>query len=116
MKAMYDVDKTAQQLREYKRMREELDMLIEQLQDDVTQYMTENALSEISGNESRITWKACHTQQLDTRALRRDDPDRPRRVPRPRKEMDDRLHARPSYPFAPFYVLRNFSAKFLRST
>lgn len=72
---MYDVDKTAQQLREYKRMREELDMLIEQLQDDVKQYMTENALSEISGIESRIAWKACHTQQLDTRALRRDYPD-----------------------------------------
>ena len=75
MKTMYDVDKTAQQLREYKRIREELDMLIEQLQDDVKQYMTENALSEISGIESRITWKACHTQQLDTRALRRDYPD-----------------------------------------
>lgn len=68
-------DEIARQIRAYKRMREELDQLIEQLTDDVKQYMTENGLEELAGNESKITWKPCKAKTFDSRNFCNEHPD-----------------------------------------
>ena len=72
---MYDVDKVAKQIREYKIMRDELNELIEQLQDEAKQQMTVQGVDELTGQESRISWHAVHSSALDAKALRRDFPD-----------------------------------------
>lgn len=72
---MYDVDKVAKQIREYKIMRDELNELIEQLQDEAKQQMTVQGVDELTGQESRISWHAVQSSALDAKALRRDFPD-----------------------------------------
>lgn len=72
---MYDVDKVAKQIREYKIMRDELNKLIEQLQDEAKQQMTVQGVDELTGQESRISWHAVQYSALDAKALRRDFPD-----------------------------------------
>ena len=72
---MYDVDKVAKQIREYKIMRDELNELIEQLQDEAKQHMTVQGVDELTGQESRISWHAVQSSALDAKALRRDFPD-----------------------------------------
>lgn len=72
---MYDVDKVAKQLREYKIMRDELNELIEQLQDEAKQQMTVQGVDELTGQESRICWHSVQSAAFDVKALRRDFPD-----------------------------------------
>lgn len=72
---MYDVDKITKQIREYKIMRDELNELIEQLQDEAKQQMTVQGVDELTGQESRISWHAVQSSAIDAKALRRDFPD-----------------------------------------
>ena len=58
---MYDVDKVAKQIREYKIMRDELNELIEQLQDEAKQQMTVQGVDELTGQESLPTTPRCLT-------------------------------------------------------
>lgn len=68
-------DDIVRQIREYKRMREDLDAIIEQLTDDVKRYMYENGLEVLTGNESKITWSSYHAKTFDARSFRNDHPD-----------------------------------------
>lgn len=72
---MCNVDKIATQLREYKRMKDELEALIDALQDEAKAAMLEAGTDELAGLESRISWKAVTTSSIDSKALRRDYPD-----------------------------------------
>ena len=72
---MCNVDKIATQLREYKRMKDELEALIDALQDEAKTAMLAAGTDELAGLESRISWKAVTTSSIDSKALKRDYPD-----------------------------------------
>ena len=63
------------ELRELRRMAEELAAEIETLQDAIKAEMTARNTEEISGTDWSITWKSVKSSRLDTTALRKAMPD-----------------------------------------
>lgn len=70
-----DINTKAQELRELKRMQEELAAEIAAIENEIKQHMELNALDTITTNEYKITWKAVSSSRLDTAAIKRDYPD-----------------------------------------
>ena len=64
-----------QELRELKRMQEELAAEIEAIQDELKAHMDTHGMDTLLGMDWRITWKAVTTKRLDTGALRKAMPD-----------------------------------------
>lgn len=58
------------ELRELKRMQEELAAQIETLTDSVKSYMTEQNTDEIAGTDWKATWKACSSSRFDSKAFK----------------------------------------------
>ena len=63
------------ELRELRRMAEELNAEIEALQDSIKAEMTARNTDEISGTDWRITWKNVTSSRLDTSALKKAMPE-----------------------------------------
>ena len=63
------------ELRELRRMAEELNAEIEALQDSIKAEMTARSTDEISGTDWRITWKNVTSSRLDTTALKKAMPE-----------------------------------------
>lgn len=63
------------ELRELKRMQEELSGEIEAIQDDIKQHMDAAQVDTISGNDWKVTYKAVTSSRLDTSALKKALPD-----------------------------------------
>ena len=57
-------------LREYRRMVEDLQAEIDAITDSIKQHMTAAGLDEITGADYRITWREVTTARLDGKALK----------------------------------------------
>lgn len=63
------------ELRELKRMADELAGEIEAIQDEIKQHMTEQGTDTLTGIDWRVTWKAVTSKRLDSKALKAAMPD-----------------------------------------
>ena len=63
------------ELRELKRMQDELAAEITALEDSLKAHMTASATDEIHGSTFRITWKEVTSSRLDSKALKAAAPD-----------------------------------------
>jgi len=63
------------ELRELKRLQEELSGEIEAIQDDIKQHMDAAQVDTLSGNDWKVTYKAVTSSRLDTTALKKVLPD-----------------------------------------
>ena len=72
---MMNVNEIMAQLAQYNRMKEETDAIIEGLKDQLKQYMIDNKLDTLTGDEHKAIYKAVESNRLDTKALKADLPD-----------------------------------------
>ena len=70
-----EMNSKVKELRELRRMAEELNAEIEALQDSIKAEMTARSTDEISGTDWRITWKSVTSSRLDTTALKKAMPE-----------------------------------------
>ena len=63
------------ELRELKRLQEELSGEIEAIQDDIKRHMDATQVDTLSGNDWKVTYKAVTSSRLDTSALKKALPD-----------------------------------------
>lgn len=70
-----NIDSIMKELAEYTRMMEEISGHVEGLKDTIKQYMMENGLETLAGNEHKATYKAVTSRRIDTTALKKDMPD-----------------------------------------
>lgn len=63
------------ELRELKRMQEELSGEIESIQDDIKQHMDAAQVDTLTGADYKVTYKAVTSSRLDTSALKKALPD-----------------------------------------
>lgn len=63
------------ELRELKRMQDELAAEIEAIQDEIKGHMTAQDTDTLTGTDWKITWKAATSNRLDTTALKKARPD-----------------------------------------
>ena len=66
--------KTIHELRELRRMAEEIAAEIETLQDVLKQEMTARGVDELSGDDWRVTWRDVTSSRLDTTAMKKELP------------------------------------------
>lgn len=66
-----EMSSKVKELRELKRMQEELAAEIEAIQDDIKAHMAARELETIAGSDYKITWKEVTSSRLDTTALKR---------------------------------------------
>ena len=70
-----ELDMNVKELRELKRMADELAGEIEALQDGIKAHMTEQDTDTLTGTDWKITWKAVTSNRMDTTALKKELPD-----------------------------------------
>lgn len=63
------------ELRELRRMAEELNAEIAAIQDAIKAYMSASAVDELAGNDYKVTWKLVTSTRLDASALRKAAPE-----------------------------------------
>lgn len=63
------------ELRELRRMADELAGEIEAIQDEIKQHMTEQNTDTLNGMDWKITWKTVTSKRLDSKALKAAMPD-----------------------------------------
>lgn len=63
------------ELAQYKRLQDETAAIIEGLTDQLKQYMTDNELDTLTGDEHKATYKTVTSSRLDTTALKKALPD-----------------------------------------
>lgn len=69
------MDAKVKELRELKRMQEELAAEIEAIQDELKAHMEAGGTDTLLGLDWRITWKTVTSSRLDTTALKKELPD-----------------------------------------
>lgn len=67
----------------YMRMKEEIEAIIEGLKDTVKQYMTENNIDTLTGDEHKAIYKQVTSNRLDSAALKKELPDIAKRYTKP---------------------------------
>lgn len=70
-----ELDSKVKELRELRRMADELQSEIDSLQDAIKAEMTAREVDTITGNDYKITWKSITSTRLDTAALKKALPD-----------------------------------------
>lgn len=73
--SVHEMDSKIKELRELRRMADELTAEIEAIQDSIKQEMTTRAVDTLSGTDWKVTWKAVTSTRLDTAALKKALPD-----------------------------------------
>lgn len=63
------------ELREYRRMAEELAAEIETIQDEIKNYMTKNNVDTLAGADYKISWKPVTSSRFDAVAFKRENPE-----------------------------------------
>lgn len=63
------------ELRELRRMAEELDAEITAIQDSIKSHMTAQGVDELTGLDYKISWKEVTSSRIDTAALKKALPD-----------------------------------------
>ena len=69
--SIIEMDSKIKELRERRRMADELQAEIDSLQDTIKAEMTARNTDTLTGMDWKITWKAVTSSRLDTAALRR---------------------------------------------
>ena len=70
-----EIHSKVQELRELRRMAEELQTEIDTITDTIKQHMTATNADELNGTDYKITWKAVTSARIDTAALKKAMPD-----------------------------------------
>ena len=70
-----DINAIMTELAQYKRLQEDAAAMVESLTDTLKQYMTENQLETLTGNEHKATYKTITSSRIDTTALKTALPD-----------------------------------------
>ena len=70
-----EMDKKVKELRELRRMQDELTAEIEAIQDTLKGHMDANGMDTLLGFDWRITWKPVTSRLLDTTAFRKEMPE-----------------------------------------
>lgn len=70
-----ELDSKVKELRELRRMADELQSEIDSLQDAIKAEMTAREVDTITGNDYKITWESITSTRLDTAALKKALPD-----------------------------------------
>ena len=78
-----ELDSKIKELRELRRMAEELQGEIDSLQDSIKAEMTAREVDTIAGSDYKITWKSVTSSRLDTAALKKALPDVVERFTKP---------------------------------
>lgn len=73
--SMNELESKVSQLRELRRMAEELQAEITATEDELKAYMTANAAEELMGPTLRITWKPVTSTRIDSKAMKAEMPD-----------------------------------------
>ncbi len=73
--SMNEMDSKIKELRELRRMAEELQAEIDGLTDSIKAEMTARDTDTLSGSDWRVTWKNVTSNRLDTSALKKALPD-----------------------------------------
>lgn len=69
------MNEKVKELRELRRMQDELAAEIEAIQDGLKSHMEANGMDTLLGFDWRITWKAVTSSRLDSTALKKELPD-----------------------------------------
>lgn len=70
-----EMDKKVKELRELRRMQDELAAEIEAIQDTLKGHMEVHGMDTLLGTDWRITWKPVTSSRLDSTALKKELPD-----------------------------------------
>lgn len=70
-----DINAIMAELAQYKRLQDETAAIIEGLTDQLKEYMTENQLDTLTGNEHKATYKTVTSSRIDTTALKKAMPE-----------------------------------------
>lgn len=73
--SIQDIERKARELRELKRMQEELTAEIEAVQDEIKAHMTATDTDTLTAGEYKITWKLVTSSRIDTAALKKAAPE-----------------------------------------
>ena len=69
------MDQKVQELRELRRMQEELAAEIEAIQDELKAHMDAHGMDTLLGFDWKVTWKSVTSNRLDSTALKKELPD-----------------------------------------
>ena len=70
-----NINEIMKELAQYKRLQDETAAIIESLTDKIKQYMTDNQLETLTGDEHKATYKTVTSSRIDTTALKKALPD-----------------------------------------
>ena len=70
-----EIESKVKELRELRRMQEELASEIEAIQDEIKGHMTASGMDTLLGMDWKITWKGVTSNRLDSTALKKELPD-----------------------------------------
>ena len=70
-----NINETMRELAQYTRLQEEAAAMVEALKDQLRQYMNENQLETLTGDEHKATFKTVSSSRIDTAALKKGHPD-----------------------------------------
>lgn len=70
-----NINETMRELAQYTRLQEDAAAMVEALKDQLKQYMSENQLETLTGDEHKATYKTVASSRIDTAALKRALPD-----------------------------------------
>lgn len=65
-----EMDSKINELRELRRMADELTAEIENIQDSIKQHMAAAEIDEINGKDYKITWKLVNSRRFDAKAFK----------------------------------------------
>lgn len=71
------------ELAKYSRMKEELEVIIEGLKNDIKQYMTANDIDTLTGDEHKATYKQVISNRIDSTTLKKELPEIAKRYTKP---------------------------------
>lgn len=66
-----NINEIMAELAQYTRLQEEAAAMVEGLKDTIKQYMIDNQLDTLTGNEHKATYKAVSSSRIDTTALKK---------------------------------------------
>ena len=72
---MHEINEKVHELRELRRMADEISAEIDALTDAIKAVMTADGVDTINGTDYKVTWKAVSSDRLDTAALKKALPD-----------------------------------------
>lgn len=70
-----NINEIMRELAQYKRLQDETAAIVESLTDTIKQYMTENQLETLTGNEHKASYKTVTSTRIDTTALKKAMPE-----------------------------------------